>query len=122
MTVIKCLDSSAWLAYYLAASEEVKTLIDGEGHLITSALCLFEIKKRLLAMKKEYVRFLTFIRERSIIIPIDKEIAEKAADIAIEKKLAAMDALIYTTAIVKNAELVTGDNDFRGLDNVRIIS
>lgn len=122
MTVIRCLDSSAWLAYYLAASEHVKTIIDSEGHLITSALCLFEIKKRLLTMKKEHARFLTFIRERSIIIPIDKEIAEKAADIAVEKKLAAMDALIYATAIVKNAELVTGDNDFRGFDGVKIIS
>lgn len=116
-----CLDSSAWLAYYFAESLPVKGIIDKEGTVITSSLSLFEIKKKLLMMKKDPARFLAFVKERSIILFPDVAIAEKAADVALDKKLAAIDALIYTTARIKNAELVTGDNDFRGLEGVKII-
>lgn len=122
MTDIKCLDSSAWLAYYFGTSEEIKPIIEKEGLLITSALSLFEVKKRLLVLKQDPKVLLDFIKERSGIIIPDMEITEKAAEISVEKKLGAMDALIYATAQLKNAELITGDNDFRGLEKVRIIS
>jgi len=75
-----------------------------------------------LSAKQDPKIFLDFIKERSGIIISDIEIAEKAAEIAFDKKLGAMDALIYATAQIKNAELITGDNDFRGLERVRIIS
>lgn len=122
MTDIKCLDSSAWLAYYFQTTEEIKKIVDNEALLITPLFCLFEVKKRLLKTKQDEKVLLNFIKERSVIIIPDVETTEKAAETAIEKKLGAMDALIYTTAQVKNAELITGDNDFRGLENVRIIS
>ncbi|MEK6867662.1 MAG: PIN domain-containing protein [Nanoarchaeota archaeon] len=122
MTDIKCLDSSAWLAYHFATSTEIKEIIDKEGLIITSSLCLFEIKKKLLMVKQDWREFLKFIKERSGIIVPEIEITENAAQIAVDKKLGAMDALIYATAQIKNAELITGDNDFRGLEKVRIIS
>ena len=122
MTDIKCLDSSAWLAYHFATSTEIKEIIDKEGMIITSSLCLFEIKKKLLLLKQEWQQFLKFVKERSSIIIPEIEIVEKAAQVAVDKKLGAMDALIYATALLKDAELITGDNDFRGLEKVRIIS
>ncbi len=122
MTDIKCVDSSAWLAYYLGSSPEAKEIIDKESLLITSSLCLFEIKKKLLTIKSDSEKILNFIKERSIIIVPDIDIAEKAADTAIARKLGAMDAIIYTTARAKDAELITGDNDFRGLEHIKIIS
>ena len=122
MTDIKCVDSSAWLAYHFATGTEIKEIIDTEGLLITSSLCLFEIKKKLLLLKQEPKQFLGFVKERSSIIFPDIEIVEKAAQIAVEKKLGAMDALIYATAQLQNTELITGDNDFRGLEGVLIIS
>ncbi len=121
MTDIKCLDSSAWLAYHFATSSEIKEIIDKEGLIITSSLCLFEIKKKLLLLKQDWQQFLKFVKERSGVIIPEIEIAENAAQLAVDKKLGAMDALIYATAHIKNAELITGDNDFRGLENVRII-
>ena len=122
MTDIKCLDSSAWLAYHFATSLDIKEIIDKEGLIITSSLCLFEIKKRLLVLNKDWQQFLKFVKERSGIIVPEIEIVEKAAQVAVDKKLGAMDALIYATAQMKNAKLITGDNDFRGLEGVRIIS
>lgn len=116
------MDSSAWLAYYFAGSIEAKEIVEGESTLITSTLSLFEIKKRLLSLHKNPQEFLEFIKQRSGLIVPDIEIVEKAAALAIEKKLAAMDALLYTTSVLHKAEFITGDNDFRGLEQVRIIS
>ena len=122
MTDIKCLDSSAWLAYYFGKIEEIKPIIEKEGLLITSTLCIFEVKKKILWLKQDPKIILDFIKERSGSIIPDLEIVEKAASIAVEKKLGEMDALVYATAQAKKAELITADNDFRGLEKVKIIS
>jgi len=62
------------------------------------------------------------MKERSAIIEPSIEITEKAAEIAIPKKLAAMDALVYTTACMHEAELVTGDGDFKHCPNILLLS
>ncbi|MEK6845963.1 MAG: hypothetical protein AABY26_04335, partial [Nanoarchaeota archaeon] len=77
MTDTKCLDSSAWLAYYFAESDEIKLIVESTFPLITSTLSLFEIKKRLLLLKKEPEELLAFIKHRSMIITPDTIIAEK---------------------------------------------
>ncbi len=121
-TDIKCLDSSAWLAYYFGQNLLVKELVDGGALIITSSLSLFEIKKRLITLKKDFQLLLNFIKERSELVTPTAEIAESAADFALQKKLGAMDALIYATSQAHNAELITGDNDFRNLEKVIVIS
>ena len=120
------LDSSVWLAYFLAASEEIKKLIDSNTVLFTSAISLFEIRKRLIKenlQNKKIAQACEFIKENTIIIDIDTEISEKAVAISIKEKLHTVDALIYTSAIVNNAILVTADKkDFSNLNNVKILS
>lgn len=121
VTGIKCLDTSAWLTYYFGENTFVKEIIESDDFLITSVLSLFEIKKKLLSIQKEPIEFLNFIKQRSEIIFLDITLVEKGAEISFEKKLGAIDSLIYATAINKRAELITGDNDFRGLDGATII-
>ncbi len=121
MIDIKCMDSSAWLGYYFGEFTEVKKIVDGENILITSSLSLFEIKKKLLSLKKDPQFFLEFIKERSEIIEPTIEITEKAAEIAIQERLAAVDALIYTTSSMHDAILITGDNDFKDCQNVLLL-
>ncbi len=122
MTDIKCLDSSAWLAYYLAENLFVKSLVDGDNYLITSSICIFEVKKKLLLLKKDHKSFLNFIKHKSRIIPLDMTIAEKAAEISVNNELGAVDSLIYATSFLNNSELITGDNDFREMNGVKIIA
>lgn len=121
MTGIKCLDTSAWLAYYFAESPVVKEIVEGKELIITSSLSLFEIKKKLISLQKDFQELLKFIKARGEVIAPAVEIAEKAADFATTNRLGAMDALIYATSILRHADLVTGDNDFRGLPSVRIV-
>lgn len=122
MIDIKCLDSSAWLAYHFGQSSYIRELIDKGGLIVTSSISLFEIKKKLMSMKKDFIGLMQLIKERSVIIMPGIDIVEMAAEIAIEKKLGAIDSLIYATSLISNAELVTGDNDFRGLEKVKLIS
>ena len=122
MIDIKCLDSSAWLSYYFAENIEVRDIVESSAAIIISPISLFEIKKRLIKLKKDYKSFLEFIKKRSSILVPGAMIAEKAAEISVEKGLGAVDSIIYTTALVGNAELITGDNDFRDLNNVKIIA
>ncbi|MBI4918398.1 PIN domain-containing protein [archaeon] len=121
MTDIKFIDSSVWLSYYFAQNEEAKNIIEGERLVLTSSLCLFEIKKRLLSLKKDFATLLDFIKKRSAICLPSVPIVERAAELAKEYNLGAMDALIYSSAILSDAELITGDNDFRNLSRVKII-
>ena len=79
------------------------------------------MKKKFLSLKKESEKFLDFVKNRSTIIMLTTEIAEHAAEIALHKKLGAVDVLIYATSMLSQAELITADNDFRGLEKVRII-
>ncbi|MFH1240565.1 MAG: PIN domain-containing protein [Candidatus Diapherotrites archaeon] len=118
------LDSSAWLAYFLGASKEVKGYIDTEATLlISSVLSIHEVKKKLLkqGVAKEAQNAIDFMKENSIIIDVSDEIAEKAVNDCIEKKLHTVDSLIYRTAVENNAVVVTGDRDFEGLENVKIL-
>ena len=119
----KLIDSSIWIDYFINGSH--KKIIDSNEILMLSALSLFEIKKKLAKMKvssKTIAKSVGFIKKRSIIIPLNAEIAEKAVDISIEKNLPAIDSLIYITSIKNNATLFTLDNDFKGLKNVVLLT
>ncbi len=122
MTDSKLLDSSIWIDF--AIKNSFQEIINSEETLFLSALSLFEIKKKLIYNNIDKIninKISDFIKKRSVIIQIDEKIAEKAAEIAVENKIPAIDSLIYATALLNNLELLTLDNDFRGLSNVKIL-
>jgi len=123
LTDSELFDSTIWLDYLIKGSFKEK--IEQEDIFRLSSLSLFEIKRKLLKnkqlKKKEIDEKISFVKRKSIIINIDANIAEKASEIAEEKNLGAADALIYATAILNNAILLTLDNDFRNLSNVKIL-
>jgi len=61
-----------------------------------------------------------FIKKQSIIIDLDEKIADKASELVIEKNLPIADSIVYASALIHNAILLTLDNDFRSLNNVKI--
>lgn len=124
MTDSELLDSSIWLDYLIKGS--FKDKIEKDNIFLLSSFSLFEIKRKFLKIKelrkKEAEEKILFIKSKSIIISIDEKIAEKAAELAEEKNLGAADALIYTTAILNKATLLTLDNDFRGIPNAEVFN
>jgi predicted nucleic acid-binding protein len=123
LTDSELFDSTIWLDYLIKGNFKEK--IEQEEIFAISSLSLFEIKRKLLKNKelkrKEIEEKMSFIKSKSIIINLDERIAEKASEMAEEKNLGAADAIIYTTAILNNAILLTLDNDFRGFDKVKIL-
>lgn len=124
MTDSELFDSTIWLDYLIKGSFKEK--IEQEDIFSLSSFSLFEIKRKLLKIKElkktEIKEKMGYIKSKSLIISIDEKIAEKSAEIAEEKGLGAADAIIYTTAILNNAILLTLDNDFRNLANVKIMT
>jgi predicted nucleic acid-binding protein len=70
---------------------------------------------------------LSYIKNKSTIINIDAEIAEKAGEINFKHKKhvkdwSMLDSLVYATAITKKAQVITGDPHFKNLRNIIYIS
>lgn len=123
MTDSKLLDSSVWLQYLFEGG--FKELIEQEKHFLLSSISLFEIKAKLLKRKisgKDIQNKMKFIREKSNIINVDIKIADKAAELSVEKNLPAIDSIVYASSLINNVNLITLDNDFRGLENVEILN
>ena len=119
----KLLDSSVWLAYL--GKKLCSEIIESKATLFLSVLSIFEIKKKLITdkiSKKEIEENINFIKEKSILVPVTIEIIEKAVNIASEKKIPTVDSIIYASALSNNVNLVTLDNDFRGLERVEILA
>ncbi|HLD79397.1 MAG TPA: PIN domain-containing protein [Candidatus Nanoarchaeia archaeon] len=123
MTDSKLIDSSVWLEYLIHG--KYKDLFETKEILHLSVLSLFEIKRKLIRDKfnaNEIITALEFIKKRMLIAPVSAEISNKAVELSLQYKLGAMDALIYASAALHPAVLITCDNDFRKLPEVTILS
>lgn len=118
----KLLDSTIILAYFMEGYH--KEIIEEKRTLFISTLSLFEVKKKLKEKKvpEEIIEEkIDFIRKRTLSIQVSDDISIRAAKISVENKVPAMDSLIYATALANNSTLLTLDNDFRGLPNVKVL-
>ncbi len=56
-----------------------------------------------------------------IIVPLDTKIALAAGEICAQHKLATADAIVYATASLHGADLLTCDSHFEGLPGVAFV-
>lgn len=119
------IDSSAWLSYFLAENDLSKKFIEDGNHLLmTSVLSIFEIRRKMLiknAKESKIEEFLKFIKTRSVLIELNEIICNTAANISFKRNLHTVDSLIYCSAVLNNATLISGDRHFEGLENVFIL-
>ncbi|MEK6890830.1 MAG: PIN domain-containing protein [Nanoarchaeota archaeon] len=120
MTDTKLLDSSIWIDYF--HNSKHSDLINSDEILFLSALSLFEIKKKIYAKDPEKTNIaINKVKERSIIIPVDSKIAEKAVEFSVKNKMHMADSIIYASAILNNYIVITLDNHFDGLDKAIVV-
>src|SRR3989344_7783035 len=119
------LDSSAWLSYFLAENNLSKKFIEEEGHLLmTSVLSIFEIKRKMLiknVKETKVEKFIKFVKTRSLLIELNEEICNNAVSLSLRHSLHTIDSLIYSSAILNNATLISGDSHFSGLKHVFLL-
>lgn len=121
------IDSYAWLEYFMGtkAGENAKAIIENFEEKITPTICLAEVYGKTLQVENQEVaeKQRTFIKEKSALVYLDESIAVESAKVQVRLKKEVdgwglADSVVYATAIVKKAEVVTGDEHFRKLKNV----
>jgi len=125
-------DSYAWIEYFLGSDSGriVKEYVDA-GELVTPPIVLAEVARKYLreGMKEEDVaRRLSFIEFNSTVKEIDSELSIAAARAYLEllerakteglKKPSLADGIVLAIGRILKAKIITGDEHFRGLDEV----
>jgi predicted nucleic acid-binding protein len=124
------IDSYAWVEYFMGTQTgaKVKPIIEGLEEKITPTICVAEVYAKTLRVESyelaEKQRF--FIKEKSALAPLDEPSAIESAKInnKLKKEIngwGLADSIVYATAQLKKAEVVTGDEHFRDLKNVIFI-
>lgn len=119
----KLLDSSIWLSYFLNSKYE--DIIDGNEMIFISILSLFEVQRKLYKSslsREEIGKCISFMKEKSIILPLTETIADKSALFLAEQEIPSVDSIVYITAVMNKLAVYTEDNDFRGLQNAFVFN
>jgi predicted nucleic acid-binding protein len=119
-------DSSGWVEYFAdgpKAAAFARYLENPEFVLLPTTV-IYEVYKKLLRestgeLAQRFLSSTTGFDDR--IIPLDIPIAESAAHVSLETKLAMADAIIYASARQRRVLLVTSDAHFAGLPWVEMI-
>ena len=124
------MDSYAWIEYFMGTKvgEKAKSIIENSEEKITPTICLAEVYAKTLKVESQELaeKQKIFIKEKSALISLDELIAVESAKVQTKMKKeidgwGLADSIVYATAMVKKAEVVTGDEHFKKLKNVLFI-
>jgi predicted nucleic acid-binding protein len=121
---IVLVDSSGWLEYITGdeKADAFGDILQRDIQVLVPTIVLYEVLKILLlrAGRSEADIFLSEALRRKV-VDLTDTIALAAASLSIDYKLPMADAIIYATALARQAELVTSDAHFTGLPGVTIL-
>jgi toxin FitB len=116
-------DSSGWLEYLTEDSKAAAFghYLEAESSVLVPSLVIFEVYKHLAKNRGRAVadRFMSQALHHRV-VPFDETIALAAANLGVEHRLQGAAAILYATARVHQAQLVTADTHLRGLPGVII--
>jgi predicted nucleic acid-binding protein len=116
-------DSSGWLEYLTEDSKAAAFghYLEGEAAVLVPSAVIYEVYRHLAKQRGRTLadRFASQVLMRKV-VPMDETIALAAANLSLDHRLAGLDAIVYATARVCQAQLVTADTHFRGLPGVII--
>jgi len=116
-------DSSGWIEFLGEGplADKFARFFEYEDRLIVPAIVLYEVYKKLLSAGGSTTadRFLSAAL-RARVVPADERLALLAARISLDRRLAMADAMIYATALIAGAHLVTTDAHFQGLPEATV--
>lgn len=118
---MRVVDSSAWIEWLrdTALAPDIGGQLPHVASWIVPSMVLHEVAKWLGRERGDaaVAEFVAFCRT-CLIVPLDERLAVMAARLAREHRLATADAIIYATTHATNADLLTCDAHFNGLDGV----
>ena len=115
------LDSSGWLEFFGAGAyaEEFAARLRQPANVLTPTLAIYEVYKWIKRERSEEEAIAAVATmKKTQVIELTEEIALTAADLSLAHRLAMADAVMLATARMHDAELITTDSDFEGIDGV----
>jgi predicted nucleic acid-binding protein len=116
-------DSSGWLEYLTDDSKAsvFGHYLEAETSVLVPSLVIFEVYKHLAKHRGRPVadRFMSQALHHRV-VAFDETVALAAANLSVEHRLQGPAAILYATARVHQAVLVTSDTHLRGLPGVII--
>lgn len=115
MTIV---DSVGWLAFFTGdiLLAQYRPHLLRQSDLLTPTIIIYEVCKRMeLHAGRQAAAVAAAQMLKTNVIPLDEALATMAARISLTYHLAMADAIIYTTALIHNAALITSDAHFQGL-------
>ena len=120
-------DSCGWIEYfgegpladkYAAIIENVK-----KEEIVTPTIVIYEVYKKIKSFKGEE-KALEAYAQMSLtnVMDLTSSLSLKAADISIKKEIAMADAIVAAAATDCNAQIVTSDQHFRKMEDVKFIT
>jgi predicted nucleic acid-binding protein len=115
-------DSSAWIEFF-AGNRQAKPYFDqiASGTALTPTIVVYEVYKVLNRSSATAAAAAARTMRKMRIVPLTTRLAILAAEVSGATRLAMADAIVYATAFVNAAELVTFDADFQRLPGVTYI-
>ncbi len=118
-------DTSAWIEWLMATPTggAVASLIPAQKDWLVPTIIQLELAKWLTReLGEDRADQVIAFSQMCHIVSLDTKIALAAADLCARYRLATADAIIYATALAHEAELLTCDAHFEGLEGVRYLA
>ena len=118
---MRVVDTSAWLEYMSGSptGKLIATELPARREWLVPTIVQLEMTKFLLRTAGERLaEDVAAFSQKCVVVPLDTDIALAAAEICQRCKLATADAVIYATAQLFEADLLTCDAHFSALDGV----
>lgn len=121
---MRLIDTSAWIEWLIGSptGQLVAQYLPEQSNWLVPTMVQFELAKWLVReVGEDKADQVIAFTQLCHIMPLDTEIALAAADACRAHKLATADAIVFSTARMHNADLITCDAHFNGLRGAMII-
>lgn len=121
---MKVVDSSGWLEFLTDGplAGRYSRYLNKLDEVITPSVVLFEVYKWVKRERSEEEALIAAAQiEKTQVVPLTTTVALTAADLGLEHGLAMADSIVYATALLYQADLVTSDRDFSALPRVKYL-
>lgn len=120
------IDSSAWLELFSNGkrAKSVEKYLKSTHHNVLPSIVSYEVYKKLKRTSGESIAVMLLAqmeRLSSAVATVDQGLAIKAADVSLQYDIPMADAIIYASATITDAMVVTLDKHFLGLHNVELL-
>lgn len=118
----KLVDTCGWIEWLTNGklADSFAPYLTKETDLIVPTIVQYELYKWITREKNSTLALeIIGMTENSTVIPLDTRISLHAADISKEYGLVMADSIVYSSALLNDATLVTADKYFKQLPNVK---